>query len=395
MSESLVELADRSIAATYARYPLMLVKGQGCTLWDDKGNAYTDFVAGIAVCNLGHCHEQLVTALEKQAAELWHVSNLFYTGPQAQLAAWLVEHCFADRVFFANSGAEANEAAIKLARKYFKDQGQPQRSEIISMELSFHGRTMAALSATGQDKIKQGFDPLLEGFRFVPFNDIEALRKAMSPSTCAVLLEPIQGEGGVNCPAPEYLRQVRALCNEQGCLMIFDEVQTGMGRCGSLFAHQQFGVEPDIMTLAKALGNGLPIGAMLASEKVAAAFGAGAHATTFGGTPLVTAVALEVCRILEQEGLVQRAAELGEYFRAGLRQLQQRHPVIVDVRGRGLLVGVELETEGAKVVDACRQRGFLINCIQDRVLRLAPPLVIGRREIDALVECLDKVLSQL
>ncbi len=395
MSHSLVEIADRSIAATYARYPLMLVRGQGATLWDDKGRAYTDFVAGIAVCNLGHCHKRLVAALQEQAAKLWHVSNLFYTGPQAELAAWLVDHCFAERVFFANSGAEANEAAIKLARKYFKDRGRPRRYEIVSMELSFHGRTMATLSATGQDKIKQGFDPLLEGFRFVPFNDIEALRKAVNSSTCAVLLEPVQGEGGVNCPAPEYLQQVRALCDEQGCLLIFDEVQTGMGRCGSLFAHRQFGVEPDIMTLAKALGNGLPIGAMLASEKVAASFGAGAHATTFGGSPLVTAVALEVCRLIEQEDLAQRAAELGKYFREGLRRLQEKHPLIVDVRGRGLLVGVELGIEGAKVVDACRQRGFLINCIQDRVLRLAPPLVIGRAEIDALLECLDEVLSEV
>ncbi len=395
MNQSLVELADRSIAATYARYPLMLVKGQGCTLWDDKGRSYTDFVAGIAVCNLGHCHRRLIAALERQARELWHVSNLFYTGPQAELAAWLVERCFAERVFFANSGAEANEAAIKLARKYFKDQGDPRRYEIISMELSFHGRTMATLSATGQDKIKKGFDPLLEGFRFVPFNDIEALRKAMSPSSCAVLLEPIQGEGGVNCPDPQYLQQVRKLCDEHGCLMILDEVQTGMGRCGSLFAHQLFGVEPDIMTLAKALGNGLPIGAMLATEKVARSFEAGSHATTFGGTPLVTAVALETCRVIEEEGLVERAAELGDYLRSGLRKLQASHGVVKDVRGQGLLVGVELKKEGAKVVDACRQRGFLINCIQDKVLRLAPPLVIQRDDIDALIECLDQILPAL
>ena len=395
MSKSLVELADGRIAATYARYPLMLVKGQGCTVWDDQDRPYTDFVAGIAVCNLGHCNQRLVAALESQATKLWHVSNLFYTGPQAELADWLVDHCFADRVFFANSGAEANEAAIKLARKYFKDRGQPERYEIVSMELSFHGRTMAAMSATGQDKIKKGFDPLLEGFRFVPFNDFEALVNAITPSTCAVMLEPIQGEGGVRCPDPGYLQKVRKLCDDNGCLLIFDEVQTGMGRCGSLFAHQQSQVEPDIMTLAKALGNGLPIGAMLATEQVAEAFGAGSHATTFGGTPLVTSVALEVCKIIEEEKLSQKANELGAYLQSGLRRLQKRHSAITDVRGQGLLVGVELAIDGAAVVNACREKGFLINCIQDKVLRLAPPLVINKEDIDALLQCLDRILEEL
>jgi acetylornithine/N-succinyldiaminopimelate aminotransferase len=249
------------------------------------------FIAGIAVCNLGHAHPRIADVVAKQAKELVHVSNLYYTIPQTELAQMLVKQSFADRVFFGNSGAEANEAAIKLARKYFKDRGEPQRFHIVSMEKSFHGRTMAALSATGQNKIRHGFDPVLEGFSFVPFNDIEALESTVDDHTCAVMLEPIQGEGGICCPDPDFLYQVRRLCDERGVLMILDEIQTGMGRTGKRFAHEHDGVKPDIMTLAKALANGLPIGAMLATESVAAAFGFGAHGSTFGGTPLVAAAA--------------------------------------------------------------------------------------------------------
>ncbi len=314
--------ADRVIAQTYARYPLALVKGKGCTVYDDQGKAYTDFIAGIAVCNLGHAHPKLSAALASQAEKLWHVSNLFYTQPQAQLAAWLTDRSFAHRVFFANSGAEANEAAIKLARKYFQDKGQPQRHRVVSMKQSFHGRTMATLSATGQEKVRKGFDPILEGFDFVPFNDIEDLSATIGPGTCAVMLEPIQGEGGVICPEPQYLSLVRSLCDETGCLLIYDEVQTGIGRTGKLFAHEHFDAAPDIMTLAKALGNGLPIGAMLATEKVVAAFSPGAHASTFGGGPLVTAVALSVLQILEQDGLIAHAAKMGDYLIARLEGLQ-------------------------------------------------------------------------
>jgi acetylornithine aminotransferase len=384
--------ADQVIAQTYARYPLALVSGEGCTVYDDRQKAYIDFIAGIAVCNLGHAHPELARVLSDQAQRLWHVSNLFYTRPQTELAAWLTGHSFADRVFFCNSGAEANEAAIKLARKYFKDRGAPERYRVVSMQQSFHGRTMATLSATGQEKVRMGFDPILEGFDFVPFNDIEELSCIIGPATCAVMLEPIQGEGGVRLPDDNYLAQVRKLCDETGSLLIYDEVQTGMGRTGKLFAHEHAGVAPDIMTLAKALGNGLPIGAMLATEKVAGAFSAGAHASTFGGTPIVTAVALRVLQLLEEDNLLTRASEMGDYLRRQLEGLQARHPVIESVRGQGLLVGVQLSEPGAPIVAACMERGYLINCIQDTVLRLAPPLIIRRSEIDGLIECLDDVL---
>jgi acetylornithine aminotransferase len=384
--------ADRAIAQTYARYPLALVSGQGCTLYDDRQKAYTDFVAGIAVCNLGHAHPELARVLTDQARRLWHVSNLYYTRPQAELAHWLTQHSFADRVFFCNSGAEANEAAIKLARKHFKDAGKPERYRVVSMQQSFHGRTMATLSATGQEKVRKGFDPILEGFDFVPFNDIEDLSCAVGPATCAVMLEPIQGEGGVRLPDDNYLAQVRQLCDETGSLLIFDEVQTGIGRTGKLFAYEHAGVAPDIMTLAKALGNGLPIGAMLATETVAGAFDAGAHASTFGGSPMVTAVALRGLQLLQEDNLLPRAAEMGDYLRRRLRELQARHPVIESVRGKGLLVGVELSEPGAPIVSACMERGYLINCIQETILRLAPPLIIRRSEIDGLIQCLDDVL---
>ncbi len=385
--------ADQVIAATYARYPLTLVKGQGCNVYDEQGKSYVDFIAGIAVCNLGHAHPRLVEVLIEQARTLWHVSNLFYTQPQTELAAWLTQCSFADRVFFANSGAEANEAAIKLARKYFQNQGAPERYRVVSMEQSFHGRTMATLSATGQEKVRQGFDPILEGFDFVPFNDIEDLSGVIGSATCAVLMEPIQGEGGVRMPDPDYLAQVRKLCDETGCLLILDEVQTGIGRTGKLFAHEHFGITPDIMTLAKALGNGLPIGAMLATEKVAAAFGPGVHASTFGGTPLVSSVALKVLQLIEEQDLLTRAQEMGAYLKTQLVELQSKHTAIEAVRGKGLLVGVVLKTSGAPIVTACMECGFLINCIQDRILRLAPPLIVGRTEIDGLVQCLDEILS--
>jgi acetylornithine aminotransferase len=387
------QTADQVIALTYPRYPLTLVKGQGCTVYDDQGNRYTDFIAGIAVCNLGHAHPELAATLAKQAATLWHVSNLFYTVPQTELARRLVAHSFADRVFFANSGAEANEAAIKVARKYFHDQGRTDRYRVVSMEQSFHGRTMATLSATGQEKVRKGFAPYLDGFDFVPFNDIDALRAAVTERTCAVMLEPIQGEGGLVCPATGYLPAVRKLCDETGTLLIFDEVQTGMGRTGKLFAHEHFGIVPDVMTLAKALGNGLPIGAMLTTEKVAAAFGTGAHGTTFGGTPIISSVALKVVELLTQGNILARAAETGAYFKVALNRLKERRPAIKEVRGYGLLLGAELDRPGADVVKACMARGFIVNCVQEKVLRFAPPLIVSREEIDRLIVCLEEILK--
>jgi acetylornithine aminotransferase len=392
MESPSIALANEVIVKTYKRFPVVLTRGSGSTLWDENGKRYTDFVAGIAVCNLGHAHPRIVQALTEQARILWHVSNLFYTLPQKDLAAWLTAHSFADRVFFCNSGAEANEAAIKLARKYFKEAGEGHRFRIISMEQSFHGRTLATLSATGQEKVKHGFDPLLEGFDFVPFNDAGAIRAAIGPATCAVLLEPIQGEGGVCCPAPEFLNQVRDLCDEAGLLLIFDEIQTGMGRTGKLFAYEHFGVTPDIMTLAKALANGLPMGAMLAKEQVASAFGTGAHASTFGGTPIVSAAALEVCRVMEAEGIVEHCQRIAAYFRSKLEWLKSRHEIITEVRGLGLLLGLRLSVDGDPLVLKCMERGFLINCVQGNILRFVPPLVITEEEIDALIGCLEAIL---
>ncbi|MBW2144313.1 MAG: acetylornithine transaminase [Deltaproteobacteria bacterium] len=393
MKNDTISMADDNIAGTYTRFPIVLTKGSGSTLWDEEGRRYTDFIAGIAVCNLGHAHPRIAQAVSRQAGKLCHVSNLYYTRPQAELARVLVSKCFADRAFFCNSGAEANEAAIKIARKYFSDRKQPEKYRIISMQQSFHGRTLATLSATGQDKIKKGFDPLLNGFDFVPFNDMTSLEKALTPETCAVMLEPVQGEGGIVCPGPEYLKAVRAFCDRNDLLMIFDEVQTGMGRTGKLFAYEHFGITPDVMTLAKALANGFPMGAMLASKRVAPAFGPGAHASTFGGTPVISAAALETMKILSEEGIVQRCTETGEYFRERLAWLKERHPVIEEVRGIGLLCGIKLNQAGAKIVAACLERGFLINCIQDSVLRFAPPLIIEKVEIDALIECLDQVIK--
>ena len=395
MTNDLIQKADRVIAATYKRFPIVLTKGEGCTLFDAKGGTYTDFVAGIAVCNLGHAHPGIAEAVADQARRLVHVSNLYYTTPQVALAEWLVDHSFADRVFFCNSGAEANEAAIKLARKYFKDRDAPERFRIITMEGSFHGRTMATLSASGQTKIHKGFEPLVDGFDIVPFNDVEAVRNAITGETCAVMLEPIQGEGGVQYPGRGYLEDLRKLCDQQGLLLIFDEVQTGMGRTGKLFAYEHFGMTPDIMTLAKALANGLPMGAMLAREEVAASFTAGSHASTFGGTPLVAAAALTVVKILVEEGVLQNCERVGAYFKDRLLELKAKYAFIQEVRGEGLLLCLDLAREGVSIVKACMERGFLINCTQDHILRFIPPLVIQEEQIDSLIECLDSIFEDM
>jgi acetylornithine/N-succinyldiaminopimelate aminotransferase len=394
MTATVIKRADQVMAATYKRFPVVFKKGSGCRLWDTQGRSYTDFVAGIAVCNLGHAHPRIHKVVSLQAETLLHVSNLYYTLPQIELASWLVENSFADRVFFGNSGAEANEAAIKLARRYFKERGDDQRFRIITMERSFHGRTLATLSATGQEKVRKGFDPVLEGFDFVPFNNAEALRSMIGSSTCAVMLEPIQGEGGVRCPDENYLKAVRQICDDTGILMIFDEIQTGMGRSGSLFAYQHFGIEPDIMTLAKALANGLPIGAMLAKEQVAAAFGPGSHASTFGGTPIVTAAALEVCKILIEDKIIENGKKTGLFFKDKLNALKDKHAIVEDVRGLGLLLGMKLKIDGGPVVAKCMEKGILINCIQDNILRFIPPLIISKEEIDELIECLDTILTE-
>jgi acetylornithine/N-succinyldiaminopimelate aminotransferase len=388
-----VELADKYLFPTYKRPPFVLVKGEGCRVWDENGKEYLDFVGGIAVCALGHSSALVTQALEEQSRTLVHVSNLYYTRPQVELARLLVENSFADRVFFCNSGAEANEAAIKIARRFTREKHGPGKHTIVCMQGSFHGRTMATLSATGQSKVQIGYDPLLEGFKFVPFNDLKALRSAVDDTVCAVMLEPIQGEGGIVVPHPDYLKGVKEICREKGALLIFDEIQTGMGRTGLLFAHEHFGVSPDIMSLAKALGNGLPIGAMLSTEALSTAFGPGSHASTFGGTPLVTAVAKAVLSSLLNDGWLDHCRNMGTYFVARLEELKKRHACIKEVRGLGLIIGVELDRPGAPVLEACVQRGFLINCAQEKVLRFVPPLVVTKKEIDPLIDALDSVLG--
>lgn len=394
-SETTINLADKYMFQTYGRFPISLVKGEGCRVWDEEGNEYLDFVGGIAVCALGHSAPLVTRALEEQSRKLVHVSNLYYTKPQTELAKLLVEHSFADRVFFCNSGAEANEAAIKLARRYSKEKYGAQRYVIISMDNSFHGRTMATLSATGQGKIRAGYDPLLEGFKFATFNDLDSLKGTLDDSVCAVIIEPIQGEGGVVCPDPGYLKRVRELCKDRSVLLIFDEVQVGMGRTGRFFAHEHYGVTPDILTMAKALGNGLPIGAMLSTEDLSQAFGPGSHATTFGGTPLITAVSRAVVKSILEDGWIDHCKVVGDYFKEKLQQLAQKHVNIKEVRGLGLIIGVELDRPGAPVVSACLKDGFLVNCAQEKVLRFVPPLIVSKGEIDLLIESLDRAFSEL
>lgn len=387
-----INKTDDYVFQTYMRQGKAFVKGEGSTLWDEDGKKYTDFLAGIAVCGLGHCHPEITKAIADQAATLVHVSNLFYTKPQADLACTLCEKSFADRVFFANSGAEANEAAIKLARRYFQKKGIKNKYKIITMEQSFHGRTMATLTATGQDKIKEGFLPLLEGFVHVPFNNLEALKQEIDDTVCAVMLEPVQGEGGIIPVDAEYLKTVRELCNEKEILLIYDEIQCGMGRTGKLFAHELYGVTPDIMTLAKALGNGLPIGAMLATGEAATGFDFGSHASTFGGTPLATAAALKTLNIIGDESFLADVAEKGRYFKDALERLTNKHVRAIEVRGEGLLLGLEVDKDAGYFVGELMKKGFIINGIQDKVLRFAPPLVIDKKEIDSLVSALDSLL---
>jgi len=357
MSEKeIMALADENIINTYKRFPIVLTKGSGVKVWDVNGKEYLDFVAGIAVCNLGHSHPQVIAAVKEQLENLTHVSNLYYTEPQTQLARLLVENSFADKVFFCNSGAEANEAAIKLARKYAHENMGPGKFELITMKDSFHGRTMATITATGQEKFQFGFTPLLEGFTYVPFNDLQALEARISNKTCGIMVEPIQGEGGVNIPDDNYLASVREICDRHGILLIIDEVQTGMGRTGKLFAYEHSEIKPDIMTLAKALGNGFPVGAMLATDKIAKAFVPGNHASTFGGSPLAMAAANATVKMMLQEGILEHCRTMGDYFLLQLKKLQQKHKIIKEVRGKGLMLAVQLNIENGDIVNECLQR---------------------------------------
>jgi predicted acetylornithine/succinylornithine family transaminase len=387
-----IALGERYVMGTYKRFPLVLTRGSGMAVWDCEGREYLDFIGGIAVCSLGHSHPKVVAAIQNQAAALTHVSNLYHIPPQIELARLLVENSFADKVFFCNSGAEANEAAIKLARKYGCDI-LGGKYKIITMENSFHGRTLATVTATGQEKFQKGFEPLLDGFVYVPFNNLAALEKAVSEETCAILLEPIQAEGGVRVPDEGYLQGVRKICDDRNILMMLDEVQVGMGRTGKLFAYMHEGAAPDIMTLAKALGNGFPIGAMLATDKVAAAFSPGNHASTFGGNPLAMAAGKATVEVMTQEGIIEQGARIGLYLMEKLSELKSRHRCIKEIRGRGLIVGVELDKEVAGVINRCLGEGVLIGSAGTHVLRFLPPLIVERKDVDRLINTLDRVLE--
>lgn len=394
-TKELMEWSDQNIMGTYKRFPVVLVRGSGTQVWDSNGKVYLDFVAGIAVCSLGHSHPKVVKAIKNQADILTHVSNLYYIEPQIRFAKLLVENSFADKVFFCNSGAEANEGAIKLARKYASEKMGSGKFEIITMKDSFHGRTLATLTATGQEKFQKGFEPLLEGFKHVSFNDIKALAEAVTDKTCGVLVEPLQGEGGIRVPSDDYLKDVRKICDERGLLLILDEVQVGMGRTGVLFAHEHCGIKPDIMTLAKALGNGFPIGALLATDKVASVFVPGTHASTFGGNPLAMAAGVATLETMLQDGILENCRKMSSYFIEKLKALQNNHTAIQEVRGKGLIIGMEMSLEGSDIVNRCMDRGLLINCTSGNVLRFVPPLIVTEADIDRAVETLDVVLREV
>ncbi len=392
-SQAWMMLSEQVIAHTYNRFPILPVRGKGTRLWDIEGKEYIDFFSGLAVCNLGHCHPKVVQAIQSQAEKLIHVSNLYYIQPQIELAALLCRHSFANKVFFCNSGAEANEGALKLARKYAREKMGEDRYEVITMERSFHGRTLATLTATGQTKYHKGYAPLVPGFKYVPFNDLKAVEEAISSKTCAVLLEPIQGEGGVNVPSEGYLKGLRDICSEKGVLLILDEVQVGMGRTGKLFAYEHEGIEPDMLTLAKSLAGGVPIGALLMKEEVAKGFEPGDHASTFGGNFLATAAAVAALNAILEEGMLENCQRVGAYFLSRLQEVQKKFSFVVDVRGRGLILGMELKMDGAKMVKEMMKRGFLINCTMNRVLRFLPPLIVTEEEVDQMIEALEEVFK--
>jgi acetylornithine/N-succinyldiaminopimelate aminotransferase len=390
-SQTMMMLSEKYVANTYARYPVVLVKGKGTRVWDLEGEEYLDFVSGLAVLNLGHCHPKVVRAIQNQAEKLIHVSNFYYIEPQIQLASLLCKHSFADKVFFCNSGAEANEGAFKLARKYAKEKMGKDRYEIITMERSFHGRTLATLTATGQEKFHKGYEPLMPGFKYIPFNDIGAVKSGINSKTCAVMLEPIQGEGGVNCPSEGYLKALREICDERGVLLIFDEVQVGMGRTGKLFAYEHEGVEPDILTLAKSLAGGVPIGALLIKKGIAESFNPGDHASTFGGNPLATAAGVAALTTILEEGMLENCEKMGDYFLSQLQEIKKKFSFVEEVRGKGLILGMELRMDGNSIVNEMLRKKILINCTMGNVLRFLPPLIVTNEEIDRVVNALEGV----
>lgn len=389
------------VMTTYGRFDLALIKGEGCTVWDTTGKAYLDFVAGIATCTLGHAHPAIVAAATAQIQTLTHVSNLYYVPVQGELAKWLVEHSCADRVFFCNSGAEANEGAIKLARKYAHTVLNITDPVILTAHASFHGRTLATITATGQPKYQQNFSPLVPGFHYIPYNDFGAIETALNElegRVAAIMLEPLQGEGGVNPGQVEYFQQVRQLCTDRGILLILDEVQTGMGRTGSVWGYEQLGIEPDIFTSAKGLGGGMPIGATL-SKAFCNVFQPGDHASTFGGNPFACAIALAVCQTIERENILANVRERGEQLRTGLQQLAVKYPVITQVRGWGLIDGLELSAQSdlssIAIVKAAMAEGLLLVPAGPKVVRFVPPLIVTAAEIDRALTLFDRVMATM
>jgi len=377
-SQEIINLCNKYVLNTYTRTPVVFERGKGAYIWDIEGQRYLDFFPGWAVSGMGHCHKRVVKAVKRQLKNIIHVSNNYYSEQQVILAERLSRGSFGGKVFFSNSGAEANEGAIKLARAYGQKEG---RYKVISMYDSFHGRTLATLTATGQDKVKEGFAPLPEGFPHVTFNDIGSLKSAIDDKTAAVILEPIQGEGGINIADEDYIREVRTICNIKDIILIFDEVQSGIGRTGKLFCYEHYGILPDVMTLAKSLGGGFPIGAMVVSDKFADVLKPGMHASTFGGSPIVCAAANAVLDAIEKDKLLDNTERVGEYIGKHLKKLKRRFPKIIkEIRQKGLMIGIELYVEGNDVVKACFEKGLLINCTHGNVLRMMPPLVAKKGE---------------
>ncbi|HTZ36375.1 MAG TPA: aspartate aminotransferase family protein [Stellaceae bacterium] len=383
------------VMPTYGRWDLAVERGEGCYLWTTDGRKFLDFTSGIAVTSLGHCHPHLIEAITKQAGQLWHSSNLFRIPGQERLAQRLVDNSFADTVFFNNSGAEACELSLKVARKYQSETGHPERYRIIGTSGSFHGRSFATLAAAGAESYLKGFGPVMDGFDHVAFNNLNEMRAAVTPETAGIIVEPVQGEGGVRAPSADYLKGLRALCDEYGLVLIFDEVQCGMGRTGKLFAHQWAGVAPDIMAVAKALGNGMPIGACLATEKAAVGMTAGSHGSTFGGNPLAVAAGNAVLDVMLAPGFFDKVEDSAKYLRGKLEGLAARHPeVFGELRGAGMLVGIKCVVTAGDVVAKAREKGLLVLTAGENVLRILPPLIVGQREIDEAVAILDQVASE-
>jgi acetylornithine/N-succinyldiaminopimelate aminotransferase len=395
-SDDLLATGRRLLLNNYNRAPVVMSRGEGCVLWDADGRRYLDMTAGIAVCVLGHGHPGLAQALAAQAARLHHTSNLYYIEAQIRLAEALSHRAFQGKAFFCNSGTEANEAALKIARRYqIVVRGDRERTEFISCEGSFHGRTMGSLSITGQAKYRQDFGPLVPGVTFMPFGDLEAARQAVGARTCAVIIEPIQAEGGIVLPPPGYLQELRRVCTERGALLILDEVQTGVGRTGTFYAYEREAMVPDVVTLAKGLAGGVPMGAMLASEEVARAFEPGSHAATFGGNPLAAAAALYVQHAIDDQNLLARCQEVGAYLASALLRLtERRRPRTRAARGRGLLQGVVIDGDAGPVVARAREHGLLVSVAGGNVVRFAPPLIVSRGELDEAVSKLDAALAE-